>query len=70
MPAFEVDVEDITGAGDTCTTGLIHIWLRDDQSPREAIRLAAAAAALSCTVVGPRGLLPNDSDVLAFLDDQ
>jgi ribokinase/sulfofructose kinase len=70
IPAFDVDVEDTTGAGDTFTAGLIHTWMRESHSARDAGRFAAAAAALNCTAVGARGTLPAASDVRAFLSSQ
>ncbi|WP_416840385.1 carbohydrate kinase family protein [Haloferax sp. DFSO52] len=70
VPAFDVDVNDTTGAGDTFTAGLIQRWLLDDDSPREAGRFAAATAALNCTAMGARGYLPMESDVREFLANQ
>ncbi|MDQ2055661.1 carbohydrate kinase family protein [Halobellus sp. H-GB7] len=70
VPAFDVDVADTTGAGDAFTAGLIHTWVLDDDSAREAGRFAAATAALNCTTTGARDILPPESDVRAFLDDQ
>lgn len=69
IPAFDVAVNDTTGAGDTFTAGLIHAWLLEDYSTREAGRFAAATAALNCTATGARGYLPPESDVWAFLED-
>ncbi|WP_049900409.1 carbohydrate kinase family protein [Halococcus agarilyticus] len=70
VPAFEVAVEDTTGAGDVFTAGLVHAWLLDDSSPTAAGRFAAAGAALSCTAGGARGRLPTETDVRAFLDER
>lgn len=67
VPAFDVNTEDTTGAGDVFTAGLIHTWLLDTDSVREAGRFAAAAAALSCTADHARGRLPTDADVREFL---
>ena len=67
VPAFDVNTEDTTGAGDVFTAGLIHTWLLDTDSGREAGRFAAAAAALSCTATTARGHLPTDADVREFL---
>lgn len=67
VPAFDVDAEDTTGAGDAFTAGLIHTWLLDDNSVRDAGRFAAAAAALTCTTNTARGHLPTEANVRAFL---
>ncbi|WP_152041575.1 carbohydrate kinase family protein [Salinigranum salinum] len=67
VPAFDVDAEDTTGAGDAFTAGLIHRWLLDTDSVREAGQFAAAAAALTCTTEHARGHLPTEADVRAFL---
>jgi len=69
VPAFDVSAEDTTGAGDVFTAGLIHTWLLDTHSVREAGRFAAAAAALSCTAKTARGRLPTDADVREFLSN-
>ncbi|KAB1187506.1 MULTISPECIES: carbohydrate kinase family protein [Haloferax] len=70
IPAFDVDVNDTTGAGDTFTAGLIHTWLLNDYSARDAGRFAAATAALNCTALGARGYLPSVSAVREFLESQ
>lgn len=70
VPAFEVAVEDTTGAGDAFTAGLIHAWLLDDAPATAAGRFAAAGAALSCTAGGACGRLPTDTEVRAFLDER
>jgi ribokinase/sulfofructose kinase len=67
VPAFDVTAEDTTGAGDAFTAGLVHTWLLDSDSVRDAGRFAAAAAALSCTTKNARGQLPTDADVREFL---
>ncbi|WP_411964486.1 carbohydrate kinase family protein [Haloferax sp. YSMS24] len=70
VPAFDVDVNDTTGAGDTFTAGLIQTWLLDDYSAPDAGRFAAATAALNCTAMGARGNLPTEADVWALLKKQ
>ena len=67
VPAFDVDTEDTTGAGDVFTAGLIHTWELGPDSIGDAGRFAAAAAALSCTAKNARGKLPTNADVQAFL---
>jgi ribokinase/sulfofructose kinase len=69
VPAFDVNTEDTTGAGDAFAAGLIHTWLLDTDSGRDAGRFAAAAAALSCTANNARGQLPTDADVREFLSN-
>ncbi|KTG30312.1 carbohydrate kinase family protein [Haloferax profundi] len=70
VPAFDVAVNDTTGAGDTFTAGLIHMWLLGDYSAEDAGRFAAATAALNCTEMGARGHLPSESEVWEFLENQ
>ncbi|WP_144905845.1 carbohydrate kinase family protein [Halobellus captivus] len=67
IPAFEVAIEDTTGAGDAFTAGLIQTWLLEESPAREAGRFAAAAAALNCTTAHARKQLPTDSDIREFL---
>ena len=68
VPAFTVEIEDTTGAGDAFTAGLIHAWLLRGASTTEAGRFAAGSAALNCTAKGACGRLPTKSAVRAFLD--
>lgn len=65
---YTVDVMDTTGAGDTFNAAFIAATLRE-RSLAERLRLANAAAALSVTVMGPRGRLPTQEDVKRFLED-
>ncbi len=51
VPAFAVDVVDTLGAGDTFH-GAFTLMLAEGKSEREAMRFAAAAAALKCTRYG------------------
>jgi ribokinase/sulfofructose kinase len=69
VPAVEVAVADTTGAGDAFSAGLIHAWLLNGLSAREAGRFAAGAAALNCTAEGARGHLSTDAEVRAVLED-
>ncbi|WP_128477260.1 carbohydrate kinase family protein [Halorussus pelagicus] len=70
LPAFAVETADTTGAGDAFTAGLIHGWLLDNRSAREAGRFAAAAAALNCRAETARGGLPTETEVRRFLDSR
>jgi len=69
IPAFTVDVVDTLGAGDTFH-GAFTLMLAEGKSEREAMRFAAAAAALKCTRYG--GILgaPARDEVEAFLARQ
>lgn len=68
-PAFQVAVVDSTGAGDcfhaACLAGLAWGWAMP-----QALRFAAAAAALSVQQLGARGGLPDRAEVEAFLAEQ
>ncbi|CCQ33202.1 ribokinase protein [Halorhabdus tiamatea SARL4B] len=63
VPAVGRDVVDTTGAGDQFTAALTHAWVLDGQSPAEAGRTAATAAAQNCTAAGPRGALATPADL-------
>lgn len=63
VPAVAADVTDETGAGDAYVAGLLHAWLAEERSPREAGQFAAAAAALNCEAVGARGGLATVSEI-------
>lgn len=65
-PAFDVDVVDTTGAGDTFCAALV-VALADKQSSGDALRFASAAAALSVTKTGAQPSLPFRAEVDAFL---
>ncbi len=59
VPAFEVPVEDTTGAGDAFTAALIDAVVCADWPLTEAGQFAAAAAGLACTTAGARVGLPT-----------
>lgn len=54
VPAVAADVTDETGAGDAYVAGLLHAWLAEGWSAREAGSFAAAAAACNCEATGAR----------------
>jgi sulfofructose kinase len=54
VPAFQVDVLDTTGAGDTFHAGFIYGFLQGWPTTR-TLEFACAAAALNCTAIGARG---------------
>lgn len=65
-PGFRVDVVDTTGASDTFNAALAQTLLTG-MPLGEGVRFANAAAALSVTGLGPRGHLPDENEVEAFL---
>jgi ribokinase len=64
--AFPVDVVDTTGAGDTFC-GAIAVALAEGRAPADALRFAAASAALAVTKPGAQPSLPNRREVDALL---
>lgn len=65
-PAFEVEVVDTTGAGDTFC-GALAVALAEGQEPEQALRFASAAAALAVTRAGAQPSLPKRAQVEALL---
>ena len=68
-PAFPVSVVDTLGAGDVFH-GAFALALARGQAMAEAIRFAAAAAALKCTRPGGREGIPTQAELAAYLDPQ
>ena len=66
ISSFEVAVKDTVGAGDSFDSGFLSATLRG-ASLREAGRIAAATAALTCTGTGPLERMPFLNEVEAFL---
>ena len=66
-PAFQVDVVDTTGAGDTFC-GALCVALAEGQTPQQALRFASAAAALAVTRAGAQPSLPWRRHVEALLE--
>jgi len=64
--AFDVDVCDTTGAGDTFC-GSLCAALSLGQAMPEAVRFASAAAALACTRPGAQTSIPTRQQVETFL---
>ena len=62
VEAFRVDVVDTTGAGDAFNAGLA-VAVAEGRPLREALRFAAAAAALACTRRGAQPSLPTRAEV-------
>jgi fructokinase len=74
VPAFSVEVEDTTGAGDSFVSGLVHqlcrqgiAALNDAQTVRDVISYANAVAALTTTRAGAIAAQPTAAEVEAFL---
>ncbi|WP_049911363.1 carbohydrate kinase family protein [Halorubrum lipolyticum] len=77
--AFDVDVVDATGAGDSFVAGLIDRWIAGDggDGPRrervgvaDGVRFAAAVAAINCTSRFAQTGLPARGEVEAFLAER
>lgn len=71
--AFDVDVVDTTGAGDAFIAGLIDQWLlATDTSAAidDAVRFAAAVAAINCTERSTQAGLPTREAVRTFLAER
>jgi sulfofructose kinase len=62
VPGFPADAIDTTGAGDVFRGAFIYALLRGD-SPREVVRFANAAAAVSCTRYGAIGGVPTLEEI-------
>lgn len=65
-PGFAVTAVDTTGAGDVFRAGFIHALL-GGYPPRDILRFANAAAALSCTRAGALNGVPSLAEVERFL---
>ena len=66
VPAFPVTAVDTTGAGD-CFAGTLAAALDVGAAPADAMRRAAAAAALQVTRPGTADAMPGADEVTAFL---
>lgn len=66
VPAFDVNVVDTTGAGDTFC-GALAVALAEGQNPETALRFASAAGALAVTKPGAQPSLPRRAQVESFL---
>ena len=61
-PGIAVKTVDTTGAGDIFRGAFIYAFLRGDP-PREIVRFANAAAALSCTRIGAMSSIPSLAEI-------
>jgi sugar/nucleoside kinase (ribokinase family) len=64
-----VKTVDTTGAGDIFRGAFIYALLRGD-TPRDVVRFANAAAAVSCTRVGAMSSVPTQEEVRSALEQQ
>lgn len=67
VPGFDVDVVDVTGAGDTFTGSFLYALSTTDDVSASA-RFANAAAALATGKVGARGGMTSAATVEAFME--
>ena len=65
-PAFPIEAVDTLGAGDVFD-GAFTLWLAEGGDVREALRFAAAAAALKCTRHGGGQAAPQRIEVEELL---
>lgn len=64
--AYEVDVVDTTGAGDTFCAAFA-VAIAGNKSISEAIQFATAAASLSTTKLGAQTGMPTETEVIQFM---
>jgi sugar/nucleoside kinase (ribokinase family) len=69
VPAFAIDVQDTTGAGDTFDAGFLAAWLAGG-SLHQALLLGSACAALTTTQVGGFNGQPGWEQALALVESQ
>lgn len=74
LPAFSVDVEDTTGAGDSFVAGFLHQVcqhgiqkLSDPSVAQQVVRFASAMGAITATRPGAIAAQPTAAEVEAFL---
>ena len=74
VPAFNIDVEDTTGAGDAFTAGFIHQLMRqgtaclgDATIAKQIVTYASAMGALTTTRPGAIAALPTANEIEVFL---
>ncbi|WP_391119236.1 carbohydrate kinase family protein [Psychrobacillus sp. L3] len=69
VPGIPVEVVDVTGAGDTFCSSFIHALNKSDDLALVA-RFANAAAARAVTVMGPRGGVASNEEIMDFMKDR
>ncbi len=66
VPGFDVEAVDATAAGDVLN-GALAVALGEGRTPREALRFANAAAALSVTRPGAQPSAPRRAEIEGFM---
>ena len=66
QPAFNVDVEDTTGAGDTFNAAFLYALIKD-WSLEAALKFGSAAAAIVISKMGTRTSMPTVEEIEDFL---
>lgn len=66
IPSYKVKVVDTTGGGDSYTAGFVHAKSRG-YSTKDAVRFAAAVAALNILTPGASTDLPSEKETLEFM---
>lgn len=69
VPAYRVEVQDTTGAGDVFHGAFVHAKLTGMNLP-DAVRFASATAALKCRQLGGRAGIPSLTEVNQFITRQ
>ncbi len=74
VPAFDIDVEDTSGARDAFTAGFVHQLMRqgiaclaDESTAKEVVTYASAVGALTTTRPGAIAALPTANEIEVFL---
>jgi sulfofructose kinase len=67
LPAYKVDVQDTTGAGDVFHGAYFHGLVNGWAAP-ECARFASAVSAIKCTAIGGCAALPTVDIVLKFME--
>lgn len=65
-PGYTVEVEDVTGAGDTFGGALVHV-LGQGGDLGAALDLAVAASARAVTILGPAGGIAPSAEIASFI---
>jgi len=68
QPAFQVDVVDTTGAGDTFHGAYLYACLQPEWTPQYRLKFASAVAALKCTQIGGRKGIPTLAQTQQFIN--
>lgn len=66
FPAYEAQVVDTTGAGDTFSGSFVYA-IMNGYTLNEALEFASSAAAISISAIGAQGHLPKQSEINEFI---